>query len=120
MRNYLIAFILLILCASSGTAITASILTGMIQVNVDKAPSTFQKSIGVKNENNVTVDISFSPSDDIKSMVSMETYNLSLAPGEQRFVKFNLTVPELKEYRSNIKIIFSVPGSNKSDIKSVV
>jgi hypothetical protein len=115
MKNYLVMFILLILLTTSVYAMTATLLSGMIQINLEKVPSTFQKSIGVKNENNQTVDVKFMPSDDLKDMVTMESYNISLQPGEQRFVKFNLTATEMKELRSDIKMVFSIPGSNLTE-----
>jgi hypothetical protein len=115
MKNYLVMFILLVLLTTSAYAMTATLLSGMIQINLEKVPSTFQKSIGIKNENNQTVDVKFMPSDDLKDMVTMETYNISLQPGEQRFVKFNLTATEMKELRSDIKMVFSIPGSNLTE-----
>jgi hypothetical protein len=117
MKSYLAMFILLVLLTTSAYAMTATLLSGMIQINLEKVPSTFQKSIGVKNENNVTVNVSIFPSDDLKDKTVMELYNFSLQPGEQRFVKFNLTVTEMKEQRSDIKVVFSVPGSNKTEDK---
>jgi hypothetical protein len=115
MRNYLVLFILLILLATSASAITATILSGMIQINLESVPVTLQKSIGVKNENNETVNVSIFPSDDIKDRVVMESYNFSLQPGEQRFIKFNLTITEMKEQRTDIKVVFSKPGSNNTE-----
>jgi hypothetical protein len=115
MKNYLVMFILLVLLTTSAYAMTATLLSGMIQINLENVPSTFQKSIGVKNENNETVNVVFMPADDLKEMVSMASYNISLQPGEQRFVKFNLTVTEMKEQRSDIKIVFSIPGSNQTE-----
>ena len=115
MRTYLVLFILLILLATSASAITATILSGLIQINLNSVPVTLQKSIGIRNDNNETVNVSIIPSDDIKDNVVMELYNFSLQPGEQRFVKFNLTITEMKEQRTDIKVIFSKPGSNNTE-----
>jgi hypothetical protein len=110
MKKCLLALIFLILISTSALGLTATTLTGMIQINVDKVPITVQKSLGVRNENNETVRVEFIPETDIASMVSMESYNISLAPGEERFVKFNVTITELKKTVSSINLVFSGPS----------
>jgi len=99
--------IALILLSVSVFAITATTLSGMIQMGLEDVPTTFEKSIGVKNENNKTVQVKFIPDDKIADMVVMEAYNITLEPQETRFVKFNLTATEMKKTVGSIIIVFS-------------
>jgi hypothetical protein len=114
MKNYLVMLILLILLSTSVFALTATTLSGMIQMRLDSVPTTFEKSIGVKNDNNQTVLVKFTPSPDIKDQVVMEAYNITLSPNETRFVKFNLTMTEMKRLSSKIVIVFSDPNIPES------
>jgi hypothetical protein len=102
MTKCLLALILLILFSASVLGMTATLLSPFIQINVDKLPFTEQHSVGVRNDGNETAIIQFIPESDIASMVSMESYNISLAPGEERFVKFNITITEMKKIISRI------------------
>jgi len=40
-------------------------------------------------------------------MVSLESYNITLEPNEDRFVKFNITIDEMKFYEGSINSIFT-------------
>lgn len=107
MKNCLIIPILLILLSASAFALTATTLSGMIQMRLEEVPTTFEKSIGVVNDNNHTVYVFFTPSPDVADMMVMETYNVTLEPNETRFVKFNLTVEEMEKLVSSVVIEFS-------------
>jgi hypothetical protein len=114
MRNCLVMLVLLVLLSTSAFALTATTLSGMIQMGLESVPTTFEKSIGVRNENNGTVAVEFIPSPDIKGNVVMEAYNITLQPNETRFVKFNFTVTEMKKQTNSIVIKFSDPNLPKN------
>ncbi|MFH2020722.1 MAG: hypothetical protein ABIJ34_04870 [archaeon] len=99
--------ICLVLALSSVYAITATLVTGAATININETPITVEKSIGVRNDNNQTAYIFFEPATEIKDQIVMEAYNISLEPGEQRFVKFNFTILENKPLESKIVTIFS-------------
>jgi hypothetical protein len=95
-------------------AMTASTLTALIQVNVNETPVVIQKSLGIRNDNNFSVDVSIEPAKEIIDIVKLEEYNISMEPNELRFVKFNLTINEPIEQRSSINIIFSKQNVTKA------
>ncbi len=106
----LIAFTLSLLVFSfTAGAMTATLLTGAIYITVDEVPVTIERSIGVRNANNKSVNVVFEPADDIDDIVFLEKYNITMEPFEERFVKFNISINERKDYDSGIVAIFSKP-----------
>ncbi len=109
MKNFFVIAIMLVLLSTSVFALTATTLSGMIQMSLESVPTTFEKSIGVKNENSEPVLVKFTPSSEIKDIIVMEAYNITLEPNETRFVKFNLTATEMKKYSGSVIIVFADP-----------
>ncbi len=106
------------MCSVFVSAITSTLLTGAVYLNIDKVPTTIEKSIGVVNSNNYTVNVFLDPNDDIKEIITLEENNLTLEPEEQKFVKFNISLNEAKNYESSISAIFSktdVPKNMTAD-----
>lgn len=91
----------------SANAITSTLLTGIIKLTVNETPVMITKSLGVKNENNNTVFITIIPNEDIQEIVSFETTTFPLEPNESRFVEFNISLNEPKDYSSKITVMFS-------------
>ncbi len=109
--SIILLLVIMLLCSSTAGAITATMITGAIKISLNETPIVLEKAIGVKNDNNLTIYVFFQPSPDLIGMVSMENYNISLEPGEERFVKFNLTINENKAYNSRIVALFSEDNS---------
>ena len=59
------SLVLSLLFVFSVNAITATLLTGVIQVNVEETPVVLEKSLGVRNDNNFTVNVVLEPGEDI-------------------------------------------------------
>ena len=104
---FTILIIFSVLSVFTVNAITATVLTGMIRINLEEAPTVLEKSLGVRNDNNETVNVIFEPDSTLKNMVALESYNITLEPDEQRFVKFNITINEMKTYEGTISSIFT-------------
>ena len=92
-------------------AITATLMTGGVKININETPHIYEKSIGVRNDNNSTIYVFFQPAKDIEHMISMDRYNISLEKGEQRFIKFRINITENKFYDSRIVALFSADSS---------
>lgn len=114
------SLVLSLLFVFSVNAITATLLTGVIQVNVEETPVVLEKSLGVRNDNNFTVNVVLEPGEDIIDIIDLETYNITLEPFEDRFVKFNLTINKNKNYDSKITAIFSKINTNPEDTEEKV
>jgi hypothetical protein len=107
----LIFIFLLLLSLSTADAITATLITGGTKITLNDTPQVYERSIGVRNDNDKTVYIFFEPAEDIEHMVEMDEYNISLEPGESRFVKFRLNVTENRFYDSRIAAVFSIENT---------
>ena len=111
MKRFILAILLVVLLSTTANAITGTSLTGMVQVNVDETPATYEKSIGMRNDNNFSVEVFFKVEGDVEGMIEFEENNFVLSPNEEKFVKFKISVEDKEVYRGNINTFFVEEGS---------
>jgi len=112
------ALFLILVLALSATAVhglTASIGNARMIINTDaspESPAVIQKSIKVNNVNNISIDISISPSGKLKPYLELLDTQFTLAPGESKDAKFVITLPYGGTYDGKIMVNFKATDPN--------
>jgi len=120
MRKYLIlAIILLILNSFLASAITASI--GNSRMILRPAfGETLERSILVKNVNNVKVDIELSASGDLADSIKIEDDKFSLQPNQEKKAIFTIKASEKGTTESKIMVKFTPEEGNGVVLTSTI
>lgn len=120
MRKYLIlAIILLILNSFLASAITASIGNSRMVLRPAYG-ETIEKSILVKNVNNVKVDIELSASGDLADSIKIKDDKFSLQPNEEKKAYFTIKASEKGTSESKIMVKFTPEEGNGVVLTSTI
>ena len=120
MRKYLIlAIILLILNSFLASAITASIGNSRMVLR-PAFGETLERSILVKNVNNVKVDIELSASGDLADSIKIEDDKFSLQPNQEKKAIFTIKASEKGTTESKIMVKFTPEEGNGVVLTSTI
>src|SRR3989344_673251 len=116
-----LSIILLILIAFSlpVNALTAAIGNARMILNYtleSNKENVLEKSILVKNPNNITLLVNLQPEGDLDGITSFEENNITLAPETDKDVKFKVTLTEPGELTGKINVFFRDPEGNQAGI----
>jgi hypothetical protein len=106
----LFVMLVLLLSLNLTSAITGSIGNAKMilypEVN-GWTTTTIERSILVRNVNNVSVDISLEANDEGKEFLEIIDNKFTLVPGEEKKAQFIVKVKEEKDYEGRINVFFS-------------
>lgn len=109
-----LAIICIILLVSSLSAITGSIGNARMILKAEVGDD-IQRSVLVKNPNDVSVDIKLFPGGDLASEIDIVNPEFTLSPGEEKKAFFKLTVKETGTTENKINIQF-IPTDGKEGV----
>lgn len=113
----LVVFILL----PSVLAITGEIGNARAVISRDwNGRETIERTILVRNPNNVSVDIKLEPSDEIKDIVELIDKEFELQPGEEKKARFNLKITEQGQWNGRINVFFRPEEGNSVVLASTI
>ena len=82
----------------------------VLYTNVTKnAPGTFKGFLEVRNNNNVTMNITFNTSDELRDITKIQYPFVILEPGEKMFWNFTGEVSKVGQYNGKISALYGVP-----------
>lgn len=113
------AFLLAISLAYCASALTASIGNSRMVLRLD-VNEEIEKSILVKNVNDVPVTISVFASGDLEKNVKLEDKNFTLNAGEERNVFFKIKAAKAGTTETNINIQFMPEEGNSVGLSATV
>jgi len=101
-------------------AITASIGNARMILRAETG-DTLEKSILVKNINNVSVNIVLTASGDLQDSITIKDKNFTLQPNEEKNVAFTIKVTKAGTTESKINVQFTpVSGKNGAGLSSTI
>ncbi len=109
----------IIMVSGFSSAITASIGNSRMILRVGLG-ETIEKSILVKNVNDVLVTINASTSGDLKDNLKIKNPNFDLEPGEQKEIYFSLKADKAGKTESRIDIGFKPEKGNGVGLSSTI
>ena len=115
MNKTIISLILILLMLPIANAITGSIgnAKAIINVNVESGKTTvIERTILVKNVNNVSVNITLEPDENLKPIIELIDGKFVLQPQEEKKARFNLNIERPGNYSGRIAVFFA-PSNNK-------
>lgn len=84
----------------------------IIYTNVTPVVATeIERSLEIRNENNVTMSVEFRPGGDIQDITHLDQQNITLEPKETRDVNFTVTLTEPGSYYGKIIVTYSTETS---------
>ncbi len=111
--------IALILLAQFSIALTASI--GNSRMILRPAPSeTIERSIHVKNVNDIPVTVEVFPSGELEDSIKIEEETFELFPGQEKDVYFEIKAPSSGSSESSINIKFLAGGQGTVGLSSTI
>ena len=104
--------LVVVILSSSVSAITGSIgnARAIINVEVGFFGTTIERTILVKNVNDVPVNITLEPSEEFKDMVNILDKEFTLQAGEEKKAKFNVNIKKPGDYEGRINVFFKSEG----------
>jgi hypothetical protein len=103
---------------SGGSLLTPKMI---IRTNISSSDgATIDKAIGVLNDEDYPLNVSLKPSDNIKSMIKLESEGFVLAPGEERWVNFTLDIKEPGEYSGEVIVVLSAEDQQTTGLSSQI
>ena len=116
--NKIISLILILLLIPVANAITGSIgnAKAIIKTEVEPGKTTvIERTILVKNVNNVSLNITLEPDEGLKDIVQLIDEKFVLQPKEEKKAKFNLNIDRPGNYSGRISVFFS-PGTKEAGV----
>lgn len=115
---FVISLLMSLILITNVLAITASIGNARMILRVETG-DTIEKSILVKNMNNVSVNIAITASGDLKDYITIKDNNFTLDPGEEKNAAFSIKVTKTGTTESKINVQFTpVDGKNGAGLSS--
>lgn len=112
--------LLILIMIGNVLAITAAIGNARMILRPEIG-ETLEKSILVKNTNNVTVDILLTASGDLKEDITIKDNNFTLEPGAEKKAYFTIEVTKSGTTESKINVQFTpVDGKNGAGLSSTI
>ena len=106
----LIIIFLVLFLVPFASAITGSIGNAKAIVNVDLEKSNIlERTVLVKNVNNVTVTVKLEAADDLEGITELKDKEFSLQSGEEKNARITVTIPKEGTYNGNIVVFFKPP-----------
>ncbi len=106
-------FIMVVLCLlliPYANALTGSIGNAKAIVTVDLSKSNIlERTVLVRNVNNVTVNIRLEPVDDLELITEITDKEFELKAGEEKKARFKVNIPKEGTYNGNIVVFFNPP-----------
>lgn len=102
----------LLFLANQTNAITVGSCSQFLDVEYYTVPDEVTHYICLNNNNTYTATITMTPSSSIAGMIEFSENPVVLAPGEQRYIPFNVTVTQQLTWNGLITLNFYVPGDN--------
>src|SRR3989344_7836489 len=78
--------------------------------------TTIEKSILVKNVNNVSVNITMEASEEIKDIIEVIDKQFTLAPGENKDAQFLIKLRKAGDYAGKITVQFTAAEGEKANV----
>jgi len=116
--NKIISLILILLLIPVANAITGSIgnAKAIIKTEVEPGKTTvIERTILVKNVNNVSLNITLEPDEGLKDIVQLIDEKFVLQPKEEKKARFNLNIDRPGNYSGRISVFFS-PGTKEAGV----
>lgn len=100
-------FLLFIFLVPFVNALTGSIGNAKAIVIVDLSKSKIlERTVLVKNVNNISVDIKLEAADDLEGITEILDKEFVLKSGEEKNARFKVTIPKEGNYNGNIAVFF--------------
>ena len=117
--NIAILLALILLITAPVYALTASIGNARMILNYEwekNKENIIEKSILVKNVNDVPVSVQLKPDNDLKDITTIPDNNITLSPKEERDVKFQIKIEQPGEITGKINVFFSDPDGKQAGV----
>jgi hypothetical protein len=120
LKKGIFGIILLLVFLSSVSAITGSIGNARMILRVDQG-DVIERSILVKNVNDVAIDVEMFAEGDLKDYLTLEEEVFHLEPGEEKKAYFSLEVVEAGTTETTVNVKFTpVDGKNGVGLTSTI
>lgn len=120
MRSIFVVFLLVVLISSTiASALTASIGNARMVLRAEVG-QTLEKSVLVKNVNDVAVKISMFVSGDLQNYTKLDEKEFNLNPGDEKNAYFTIKAINPGTYETNINVQYTPETGNGVGLSSTV
>lgn len=106
-------FIFLLVFSSFGLAIRGEIGSGRVVINdVWEGEKTIERTILIRNINDVPIDITLLPTEDIEDIIHLIDGEFTLEAGEERKARFDIVLDRPGEWDGRIHVYFKPEDGN--------
>ena len=116
-KFFSLIFIVLVCLIPLANGITGAIGNAKAIVTVDlKKSNILERTVLVKNVNNVSLDIKLEVSGDLENITELLDKEFTLKENEEKNARFKVTIPKEGTYNGNIIVFFTPPEGHGAGV----
>ena len=121
MKKVFCLLLLILILVPSALAITGEIGNARAIISREwNGRETLERTILVRNPNDVKLDIKLEPSDEIKDIVEIVDKEFELQPGEEKNARFNLKIEREGSWSGKIHVFFIPEEGSRVVLSSTI